>query len=1212
MILDSWGRPTVNVTLGGTRVHALLDSGAAISFSKHVVPGSETIRITGVTGHSIEAPIVRGVEMQIGVEKWKCDVVCQDQNIIGADVCVEQRLIVDLANLKLWKMSGDERLDVQWHPPMELVTATVKPVGVVHLNDGWDPCWQSVMQEYQDIMAKHKLDCGRMDTMILLEGSDPPPQKQYPVPKEAVKPITEVIQQLEAQGQIKRGASVCSSPVWPVLKPDGSYRLTIDYRVLNKHAKSMAPIVAAYPEMIAKLTPDMIIFTVIDISNSYWNLPLDPRCQYKTAFSWETVQYFWTVLPQGYKDSAAIFNMHMREIINKFSKPDRVISYVDDILIGSPSLDEHMNDVKEMLQLLREAGLKINPKKIQLGQDQVQFLGVTVGQSGRTINQQRVELISKMPLPTDERSLRQFLGMTGFCREFVPHYAAVTECLYDLLKQEKWKWTLEHTEAIKTLKELLGNAPALASPDPNKEFRLYPHVGPTTLSVVLTQEYFGKQRPIAYASRLLSTVEQKYPLCTRMVLCCYWAINKFRYLTGTQKVVIASHHTPIVMLANGRWKETDVNCKRLARWTTALLTENIQGLMLKEPNILVGGLTIAGEPHECVVQGRSLQHEVFSSFHQQFDSETECWYIDGSSYYKDGCRMAGFAGICIKNGEVKRSVSYSCRSYSAQFVEIAALLQVLVEVKDEGRVNIVSDSDLVCKGTVIYLPWWNVMGFKGTDGSEIKYASLWKLVEEKAQLFSKINVRKVQAHRKRTTEHHWNNAVDKLAKEAAASAPEWPLLESVVSIPAFAVTRAQAKENDQRAIELGKLQDQDDQLGQIKKDCAAGPIDFEGQKVYLRDGLLVTDKNGFPLWVAPKGVRKDILTWIHGSAVGGHPKLPLALERLEHVAWWPGSKEQMQDHILSCLECARHDPANRKRRGALMRQAPMGPWERIQIDYTGELPNTAHQNKYLLVVVDSFSHWVEAFPTKNCTATTTARILVKEIFSRWGIPTVVDSDNGPGFVGNVVQETCKLLGINQKFHIFYHPESAGQVERMNRTIKNSLRKIVNENGTDWDEKLPFVLATIRSRVCRSTGFAPYEALLGRSMKTWEHLINPVPAALDTAILSESWVENFKDHILTTHKAVCATDECTHKKSQKWFNAKGDTTEHQIGERVMLQDFSTFHPFPKAKWKGPYTILDKIGPSVYLLDVGGNVSRWSHACQIKAFKGKNDLISEDVI
>ena len=203
---------------------------------------------------------------------------------------------------------------------------------------------------------------------------------------------------------------------------------------------------------------------------------------------------------------------------------------------------------------------------------------------------------------------------------------------------------------------------------------------------------------------------------------------------------------------------------------------------------------IEGETHECRVQGNSLQHIIFTAVSKPFDLEKECWYIDGSSYYKDGNRISGFAGVCVKDGGVQRQFSYSCRARSAQYVEIAVFLQVLIELRDDGGiVNIASDSDQVCKGAVVYLSWWNVMGFKGTDGSEIRYASLWKMIEEETQFFSKISIRKVQAHRKQTTEHYWNNTVDRLAKEAAVTSPEWPHIEHTLSFPVSALTRAQAK-----------------------------------------------------------------------------------------------------------------------------------------------------------------------------------------------------------------------------------------------------------------------------------------------------------------------------------------------------------------------------------------------------------------------------------
>ncbi|CAM5144018.1 unnamed protein product [Eretmochelys imbricata] len=142
----------------------------------------------------------------------------------------------------------------------------------------------------------------------------------------------------------------------------------------------------------------------------------------------------------------------------------------------------------------------------------------------------------------------------------------------------------------------------------------------------------------------------------------------------------------------------------------------------------------------------------------------------------------------------------------------------------------------------------------------------------------------------------------------------------------------------------------------------------------------------------------------------------------------------------------------------------------------------------MLVVVDAFSKWVEAFPTKYQTARVTAEILVNEVFTRWGVPKVIDSDQGAVFWSDLLGELSALNGITQLFHIAYHPQAAGQVESMNCTIKSELRKGVEMGGKNWSQLLPFVLMRIRARESKITGFSPYEALMGRPMERWENLV----------------------------------------------------------------------------------------------------------------------------
>ena len=134
-------------------------------------------------------------------------------------------------------------------------------------------------------------------------------------------------------------------------------------------------------------------------------------------------------------------------------------------------------------------------------------------------------------------------------------------------------------------------------------------------------------------------------------------------------------------------------------------------------------------------------------------------------------------------------------------------------------------------------------------------------------------------------------------------------------------------------------------------------------------------------------------------------------------------------------------------------------WE---VDFT-EVKPARYGNKYLLVFIDTFSGWVEAFPTKKETATVVAKKILEEILPRFGVPKVIGSDNGPAFVSQVSQGLARQLGINWKLHCAYRPQSSGQVERMNRTLKETLTKLTLETGgNDWTALLPYALFRARN------------------------------------------------------------------------------------------------------------------------------------------------------
>ena len=190
----------------------------------------------------------------------------------------------------------------------------------------------------------------------------------------------------------------------------------------------------------------------------------------------------------------------------------------------------------------------------------------------------------------------------------------------------------------------------------------------------------------------------------------------------------------------------------------------------------------------------------------------------------------------------------------------------------------------------------------------------------------------------------------------------------------------------------------------------------------------------------------------------------------------PGLQQAAEGLVRNCRACALTNAGSSKLHGGkrLRGDRPGTYWE---VDFT-EVKPARYGNKYLLVFIDTFSGWVEAFPTKKETATVVAKKILEEILPRFGVPKVIGSDNGPAFVSQVSQGLARQLGTNWKLHCAYRPQSSGQVERMNRTLKETLTKLALESGgNDWTALLPCALFRVRNTP-RALGLTPFELLYG--------------------------------------------------------------------------------------------------------------------------------------
>jgi hypothetical protein len=146
------------------------------------------------------------------------------------------------------------------------------------------------------------------------------------------------------------------------------------------------------------------------------------------------------------------------------------------------------------------------------------------------------------------------------------------------------------------------------------------------------------------------------------------------------------------------------------------------------------------------------------------------------------------------------------------------------------------------------------------------------------------------------------------------------------------------------------------------------------------------------------------------------------------------------------------------------------PMERIAVDILGELLITKSENRYILVIADYYTKWTESFAMPNMEVRTVANIIVEEVICRLGVPAVIHSDQGRQFESKLFTEMCSLLGITKTRTTPYHPQSDGMVERFNRTLTTMLSNFVDDNHSDWDEQLQYVMMLADLLCMKQLGF----------------------------------------------------------------------------------------------------------------------------------------------
>ncbi|CAN2391082.1 Reverse transcriptase (RNA-dependent DNA polymerase) [Pristimantis euphronides] len=273
--------------------------------------------------------------------------------------------------------------------------------------------------------------------------------KQYRIPS-GHKEITETIRELVEVGVMRPTTTAWNNPVWPVKKSDGSWRMTIDYRELNKQ---MPPLTAAVPDTITIVAaiqshPGMW-YAVIDLANAFFTIPIEEKAQDQFAFTWLGRQYTFTRLPQGWLHSPTICHRVVAEHLDDFALPAgmQFSHYIDDIMIQGDGKERVQEQLTLLIAHMKRKGWEINENKVQGPSEVVKFLGIQWNKGHQEIFPKARQKVINFPIPKNKQETQSYIGLFGFWRQYTPFEQQLLACYRALVETEQL--TLGHEVLIR-------------------------------------------------------------------------------------------------------------------------------------------------------------------------------------------------------------------------------------------------------------------------------------------------------------------------------------------------------------------------------------------------------------------------------------------------------------------------------------------------------------------------------------------------------------------------------------------------------------------------------------------------------------------------------------------------------------------------------------------------------------------------------------------
>ena len=394
--------------------------------------------------------------------------------------------------------------------------------------------------------------------------------KPRPVPFAMQAKVEAELDRLQKEGVIRPVTySDWAAPIVPVLKSSGDLRICGDYSVtINKAVKGDKYPIPNIQDLYARLSGGQI-FSKIDLSHAYQQLMLDEESQMLTAINTTKGLFVYNRMPFGISAAPGIFQRTMERLIQGI--PMTVV-YLDDILVTGHTPEEHHTHLKQVLERLQKAGLRLKREKCSFGRPSCTYLGHRIDGEGIHPTEEKVSAIINAPEPRNVAELRSFLGLVNYYHRFIQNLSTVLAPLYELLqKGNRWVWGRRQEMAFEESKQLLASTRVLLHYDPRLPLILSCDASPYGVGAVLSHcMKDGSERPVGFASRTLSVAEKKYAHIEKEALAAVFGVVRFhKYLYG-REFLLQTDHKPLLGLLKEDHLISPMASGRIQRWALTL------------------------------------------------------------------------------------------------------------------------------------------------------------------------------------------------------------------------------------------------------------------------------------------------------------------------------------------------------------------------------------------------------------------------------------------------------------------------------------------------------------------------------------------------------------------------------------------------------------------------------------------------------------------